>query len=111
MKQAEYQQFVPGSGDTLRDRITSPEIVAINAVVDGRATPEQAKMAFEWVMREACQYGRTAMVLGGMDGQRATDHLLGRQYVAQLIHRVISPDFFVRRRGGNPVAEDRALHT
>jgi hypothetical protein len=109
MKRAAYKDFIPGVGDNIQ--ISKGEIAAINAVVDGRATPDQAKIAFEWMLREACQLGQAVMVLGGEDGRRATDHLLGRQYAGQMVRRVISPEFYQRRSGGNPVAEDKALHT
>ena len=35
--------------------INVSEIAALNACADGKASPSQAKLALEWVMREACR--------------------------------------------------------
>lgn len=101
-----YSDLIPGSGESIE--ISVAEVAALNAVVDGRSTPDQAKLAIEWVMREACRINDLSFKLGGLDGQRASDFASGRQYVGYMIRRAISPEFYRTRSG---VAEDRARHT
>lgn len=61
------------------------------AVVGGTATPQQAKAAMDWVMREAARVADLAFQLGGEDGRRASDFAEGRQYVGHQIRRLLQP--------------------
>lgn len=103
MKASDYKTFIPGSGDTIS--ISTSEIAALNAVVEERATPQQAKMAMEWVMREGCRMNDMSFHLGGLDGQRASDFAEGRKWPGYMIRRVIT-----EMSMHAAVAEDRASH-
>lgn len=76
--------------------ITSIEIAALLAVRDEKATPSQAKLAMDWVMREACRINDMAFQLGGEDGRRASDFASGRQWPGFLIRAAMMPETFKR---------------
>jgi hypothetical protein len=71
--------------------ITVDEVTAVNACVDGKATPQQAKLAIDWIMREAARVPDLSFQLGGEDGRRASDFAEGRRYVGHLIRQMLHP--------------------
>lgn len=88
--------------DIPEPKLTLTEATALAACVDMKATPEQAKVAIDWIMREACQFLRPLpMVGGGIDGQRAVDFAIGRQYPAHLIRHALSPEGQKQARGNS----------
>lgn len=72
--------------------LSASEIAALNACVDGKASPSQAKLALEWVMREACRVHDLSFQLGGEDGRRASDFSEGRRWVGKMIHAALQPE-------------------
>jgi hypothetical protein len=71
--------------------ITTADCDAMIAVVGGVASPQQAKHALDWVMREAARVPDMSFQLGGEDGRRATDFAEGRRYVGLQIRRLLQP--------------------
>lgn len=71
--------------------ITAADCDAMVAVVSGVASPQQAKHAMDWVMREGARIHDMTFMLGGEDGRRASDFADGRRYVGQQIVRLLQP--------------------
>lgn len=69
--------------------ITEADVLAIRAVADGVANAAQAKLAFDWVMREACRF-MTVPMLELPPNATAEDMLIGegRRVVGQLIRNM-----------------------
>lgn len=80
--------------------ITSIEIAALLAIRDEKATPSQAKIGLDWVMREAARMNDMAFQLGGEDGRRASDFADGRHWVGHLIRAAMQPETFKRAEEG-----------
>jgi hypothetical protein len=81
-------------------KMTEEDYVNMLAVVNGQASPQQAKSAMEWVMREAARVQDQPFMLGGEDGRRATDFAAGRMYTGHLIRQLIHPDTLKRIKAG-----------
>lgn len=78
-------------------KMTEYDYVNMVAVVNGQATPEQAKAAMDWVMGEACGVRYLPLVTAGEDaGRRATDIALGRALVAEFIRELMRPETLKR---------------
>lgn len=75
----------------IHPHITVDAVTAIVACVDGKATPQQAKLALDWIMGEAARVPDLSFQLGGEDGRRATDFAEGRRYVGHLIRQMLHP--------------------
>jgi hypothetical protein len=71
--------------------ISIDAVTAIVACVDGVATPQQAKLAMDWIMQEAARVPDLSFQIGGEDGRRATDFAEGRRYVGHLIRQMLHP--------------------
>lgn len=80
--------------------MTEEDYVNMLAVLDKRATPQQAKSAVEWIMREAARVQDQPFMLGGEDGRRATDFAAGRMYVGHLIRQLVQPETLRRIKAG-----------
>lgn len=72
--------------------ISVSEIAALAACVDGKASPSQAKLAMEWVMREGCRMTDLSFQLGGDDGRRASDFAEGRKWPGHMIRAALNPE-------------------
>lgn len=70
---------------------TVEEVHAVRACIVGVASPGQAKLAFDWVMREAAKVNDLSFQDGGIEAQRATDFAEGRRFVGALIREMGEP--------------------
>ncbi len=62
------------------------DIAAIKALSEGRATIQQQKRAFAWIVEKASNYYDLSYRPGGPEGVRDTDFAEGRRFVgAQLV--------------------------
>ena len=67
--------------------LTAAEVMAVRACADGVATPEQAKMAMDWVMREAARVADLSYRPDPLE----TAFNEGRRYVGILIRYMMLP--------------------
>lgn len=65
-----------------------PCIVAIKAVAQGTATPEQQKRFMAWLVKEACGYGQSMAYFGG-DAALKSYLAMGRHRVAEILQTYI----------------------
>ncbi len=68
---------------------TEAEVLAVRANIAGTATPEQQKMAMDWIMREACMINRDSFVAGHPD---VGHHGEGRRYAGIQIRAMLTPE-------------------
>ncbi len=75
---------------------TIADVMALKALYDGRATPEQQQRAIIWIMKKACMIGGISYTPGDSS---ATDQKEGRRYVGIWINEFINePVEEVRKR-------------
>jgi|GEM_PF-1090198 len=75
------------------------DVTAVQAVLAGRASPEQQQRAMRWVIERAAGTYDLAYRPGGEDGRRDTDFALGRAFVGQQIVKLskLNPGLLPRR--------------
>lgn len=61
------------------------DVVAIQALMQGTAEPEQQKRAMRWIVEQAAGAYDLAYRPGGEEGRRDTDFALGRAFVGSQI--------------------------
>lgn len=66
---------------------TREQVHAVKALHAGNATPEQQKLAFDWIVHEACGMA-LPLFYSGEEGRRATDFMTGRVFGGQQIFAV-----------------------
>ena len=84
----------------IKPYIMKRDVIAVIACINGKATPEQAQVAIDWVMREAARVPDLSFQLGGEDGRRASDFADGRRYVGLLIREMLDPETMRRAEDG-----------
>lgn len=65
------------------------DAAAIQALVQGNATPEQQKRALDWIVNKACGTYDLPYRPGGLDGDRDTSFAIGKQFVGQQIVKLM----------------------
>lgn len=61
------------------------DVGAIQALMEGTASPHQQKRALDWIIRKAAATYDLGFYPGADEGRRNTDFALGRQFVGQQI--------------------------
>ncbi len=75
--------------------LTAAEVVAVQACIEGQATAEQAKMAIDWIMREAARVPDLSFRPGQPDYTTFNE---GRRYVGILIRYMLLPETLAEAR-------------
>lgn len=75
------------------------ECMAIKALAEARATPEQQRIAFRWILEGAANYHDIDFRPGGLDGERASAFNSGRRFVGAQIMKLrhLNPAMITRR--------------
>jgi hypothetical protein len=90
-------------------KITEDEVHAMVACADGVANARQAKVALDWVMREASRVLDLSYQENSRDG---TIFAEGRRYVGMLIRQMLEPETLARaksearKKGNRPIMTD-----
>lgn len=69
--------------------MTVHTIAALKAVWAGEANPGQQRHALEWIINEACEYGRLSFRSDKDGGERDTAFAQGKWHVGQQILKLI----------------------
>lgn len=78
------------------------DAIAIKALYDGAASPEQQRAALAWIIEKAAATHDQQFRPGGIEGQRNTDFALGKAQVGKEIVKLIKlPKDRLKMRGGN----------
>ncbi len=102
-KRTAIKRIAPG---IIEPEITELDIAAMVACVNGNATPQQAKHAIDWIMREAARVHDLSFQFGGEEGRRLTDFAEGRRYVGAQVRRLLQPATLREVRSGNGPISD-----
>lgn len=75
------------------------EVMAVKALAEARATPEQQRIAFRWILEAAANYHDIDFRPGGLDGERASAFNSGRRFVGAQIMKLrhLNPAMITRR--------------
>ena len=73
---------------------TVAEVHAVRACINGEATPDQQKLAMNWVMREAARVNDLSYRPGEKPFETAFNE--GRRYPGILIRYTLEPEFLAR---------------
>ena len=65
------------------------DVFAVQALFNGRASEEQQKRAFNWIVEQACKVRDLPWVAGGLEAQRATDFSCGRKYAGHQVLKML----------------------
>lgn len=68
------------------------DVYAIRALYEGKASEEQQRRAFEWIVRHACQIYELSYRPGADEGDRATAFAEGRRFAGLQISKLLSPE-------------------
>lgn len=74
------------------------DVVAIQALERGAATPEQQRRALDWFLRKACAIGDMPFRPGGHEGERETNFALGRLFAGQQTAKLMRLDLSLLKR-------------
>ncbi|MBZ9807691.1 hypothetical protein [Mesorhizobium sp. ESP-6-2] len=67
-------------------------LMAIRAVIAGKANEGQQQMAMDWIIHQVCNYYDLSYRSGGEDGRRATDFHEGRRFAGAQIVKMTRPE-------------------
>lgn len=82
-------------------RASLPDVVAVKALAQGSATPDQQKRALHFIIVDVCKVDDEPFC-PGVEGQRATDYALGKRRVATYLRSLLSADIRQFKKGGEP---------
>ncbi len=68
------------------------DAMAVKAIYDGVATPEQQRMALDWIIGKAAGKDDEPYRPGGEHGRRDTDFACGRAFVGRQIVKLVRAD-------------------
>jgi hypothetical protein len=77
------------------------DVSAIQALVNGEATPDQQQRAIKWIIESACGTYDQSYWPGGEEGHRNTDFAEGKRFVGNSIVKMtrLNPSSLTERRG------------
>lgn len=91
----------------VQPHFTEAEVLAVRACADGVANSQQAKLALDWVMREACRHMTSpALELPADASQHDLAIAEGRRVVGSLIRDMFLPKALdaAKAANGNPAS-------
>ena len=78
-----------------------PDVVSMQACVEGTADEDQQKRAMKWIIEKASGVYEQSFYPGGEEGRRDTDFAEGRRYVGNAIVKLLHLNVSALRRKDN----------